>query len=112
MPITLGTKAVDRSAYVIRVNFKDEDSVAVIPNSIKWTLTDEGTVVINSRTCVAIAVPAATVDILLKGDDLKYSDGKTRTLYVSADYDSTLGTAIPLREEVRFYISDLLNIGS
>lgn len=108
MATKLTIKAADKSTYVINLAFEDEDGNAVIPDSIAWTLTDDAGTVINSRTSVAVAVPAASVDIVLSGNDLKYSDGRHRVLTVQAVYDSNLGSDLPLKDEVKFEIADLL----
>jgi len=106
MPTILTTKANDKSTFVINCTFKDEDNLAVIPNVITWTLTDEDGTVINSRTAQSVT-PGASVDIALSGDDLKRSDGAIRILTVEATYNSSLGNNLPLKDQVKFRISDL-----
>ena len=108
MPTTLAIRAFDESTYVVNCSFKDEDAAPVIPNVITWTLTNDAGTVINGRTGVVIAVPAASVDILLSGDDLDYADGPARILVIDGTYDSPLGTDLPIRESVRFLIEDLV----
>lgn len=110
MPTTLTTRAIDKSTYVINCAFTDEAGAAVIPDSITWTLTDDAGTVINSRSAVAVAPPAASIDIVLSGNDLKYSDGAPRVLTINAVYDSTLGSNLPLKDSVRFMVSDLISV--
>jgi hypothetical protein len=110
MPSTLTTLANERSTYVITAAFTDAAGDAVVPNSITWTLTDEAWRVINSRSAVAVAVPAASISIVLSGADLALHDAKDsggRVLTVEAEYDSTEGSGLPLNDEVRFRIAPL-----
>jgi hypothetical protein len=102
--------AIERSTYVVHCAFTDEDGVAVVPDTITWTLTDNIGTVINSRLDVAVAVPAAAIDIVLSGLDLVVS-GSTigRVLTVSSVYTSTLGT-LPCIEACSFGISDLVSL--
>jgi hypothetical protein len=110
MPTTLTTRAIDKSTYVINCAFTDENGAPVIPESISWTLTNDVGTVINSRTSVDIAVPAASVDIVLSGEDLDYTDGAARVLTVNAVYDSSLGSNLPLKDSVRFMVSNLVAV--
>ena len=110
MPTDLTDMAVDQSTFVVACAFTDEDGDAVTPNLIVWSLTDDDGAAINARSDVAVAVPAASIDIVLSGDDLKYSDGPIRVLTVEATYDSTLGTDLPLRDSVRFAVADLVAV--
>ena len=94
--------------------FKDMAGDLVVPDWIKWTLTDKNKTVINSRTDVSIIPPASSVDIVLSGLDLALQTGETnlgeRVLTIKAQYDSTEGTDLPLNGEIYFIIDDLLNI--
>jgi hypothetical protein len=110
MTVELQTKATENSSYVVTVSFEDEDGDAVIPNEITWTLKDEDTgLVVNSRTAVSIATPAASNDILLKGDDLEplTLTSKKLIMTVNATYDSALGTDIPLVGECFIVVETL-----
>lgn len=108
MPITLTKHARERSTYVVDVSFFDENNAAVIPTAIYWTLTDGNAIVVNSRLVVSVT-PAASVSILLSGADLAIGYGlleKTRKLLIEATYNSTLGSGLPLKEEITFEIDD------
>jgi len=86
----------------IKVQFKDDDGVAVVPNAdtIKWTLTDrpanrsETATIINSRENVAVS-SAATIYISLEGNDLALQTSELakpsadRVLTVNYQYNST-----------------------
>ncbi len=112
MPATLTTHAVEKSTYVITVALTDEDGAALTPDSLTWTLTDDQGNVINSRTAVSIAVPAASNDIVLSGADLAVdvAKGTKRKLTLEGVYDSDYGNDLPLKEEVEFEIDDLIAI--
>jgi hypothetical protein len=111
MPVTLSPGATEESTYVIEVSFKDEDSAAVVPNSVSWSLTDDNGTVVNGRDSVAVASPASTITIVLSGDDLVIETfGVNRTLLIEAEYDSTLGSGLPLKDEAKFPIYDLVKV--
>jgi hypothetical protein len=102
MPATLTTRAVERSTYIVTAEFKDASGASVVPNSIAWTLSDEQGRTMNSRSAVAVAVPAASIDIVLSDADLALTgagDKGGRVLTIVADYDSTEGAGLPLHEK-------------
>lgn len=109
MATTLSVEAIEQSTYVITVNFYDEDSLAVVPNEASWTLTDEAGNVINSREDVAIEALAASVDVVLSGDDLAVAGATEagRIFTVAGTYDSSLGSDLPFRDHVRFVVEGL-----
>ena len=112
---TLSDKANEESTYIITCNFVDEDDTAVIPDTLSWTLTDLDGTVINSRSNVSVAVPTASYDIVLYGDDLAMQTGETsqtagRKLTISATYTSDAGTGLPLKDEVIFFIENFTNV--
>jgi len=110
MPSTLDTHAVEESTYIITANFFDEDGVAVIPDAgLKWSLADRDGTVINSREDVVISVPAASVDIVLSGDDLALDDinDNLRILTIEGTYGDD---DYPIKDEVRFYIDNLVKV--
>ncbi len=97
-----------RSTYVATVSFYDEDGVAAIPTAIQWTLKDSDFQVVNGRSNVPVAVPAASINILLYEDDLALNDSdaeyEVRYLIVAATYNSTLGTGLPLVGVLEFKV--------
>lgn len=110
MPTLLSTLAVEESTYVITATFTDEDGTSVVPSSVTWTLTDNRGNVINSRSAVS-ATPAASIDIVLTGDDLAIgTNGTDRVVTIDATYNSDAGTGLKLKEECEFSIHNLLNV--
>jgi len=109
MPTNLVTKAVEQSTYIITASFTDAAGVAVVPNSINWTLTDAGGSIVNGHDDTSIAIPAASVDIVLSGNDLTCPHGRDRSLILllEALYDSTEGSSLPMRDQVRFTVQNL-----
>jgi hypothetical protein len=94
----------------ITASFTDEDGASMIPDSIIWTLTDRDGAVINSRSAVTVT-PAASVTIVLSGDDLAIGDyGSLRALLIEYVYTSSLGSSLPDKHEVTFSISDLVAV--
>lgn len=110
MPTLLTPNATERSTYAVDVAFTDENGDNVTPNSgLTWSLYNRAGTVVNSRSAVSIAA-AGTVTIVLYGEDLDVSDGYERYLLVSGTYASSLGTALPLYEQARFHIDDLVGV--
>ena len=109
---TLSTKALERSTYVLTIAFKDSTGTAVVPDSITWDLTDSSGNVVNSRQTVAVAAPAASIDIVLSDDDLAIPRPGIlgRIVTVEAIYDSTKGQNLPFKDEVVFQILPLVNV--
>ena len=99
MAITLEPNALEDSTYVVTAAFTDEDGIAVVPNTVTWSLKDKSGTVINERTAVD-ETPASSLDIVLSGDDLDPgapdSDVGLILLTVTAPYDSALGAGLPL----------------
>jgi predicted NAD/FAD-dependent oxidoreductase len=111
VPVTLTKHAKEKSTYIITASFTDEEDDSVVPVTIDWTLSTAKGTVVNSRSDVAIAVPAAEVEILLSGDDLQILSDEVnqavRLFTVNATYDSVLGTDLPLKGSIRFIIDNL-----
>lgn len=114
MPISLLTEeATEKSSYVITAVFRDEDNDLVVPNSITWTLSNKGGIVINDRGDVNVETPSSSIDIVLSGDDLALLSGEAgaenveRRLTIEAVYDSERADNLPLRDSVRFYLRNL-----
>jgi hypothetical protein len=111
MPTKLTEKAIERSTYVVLVSFYDTQGTAVTPTAANWTLTDRNGVVINGRSNVDLLDLATEMTIVLKGDDLQVlASGVTRILTVEAYYDSSLGMGLPIKDECRFEVQNLVRI--
>lgn len=110
MPTTLDTRATEKGSFIITASFTDEDGEAITPKTLVWTLMDaEADAVVNSREQVS-ATPAASVDILLQGDDLAILHGQAkelRELVIEITYDGSLGNDIPQKDSVKFYVVNL-----
>ena len=96
--------AIERGSYVVAFSFTDEDGESVIPTAIHWSLYNSKGQVVNGRGSVPVEEPAASIEILLSGDDLDPEDGYTRYLVVEATYNSDLGNNLPLRAEAQIPI--------
>lgn len=96
--------AARRSTYLTEITLVDEEGTTVSANSVTWTLTDAAGNVVNGRENV-VASPAVPIAILLAGDDLDYTgdgDDGLRVLTLTALYDSSLGTNIPIVKRFSF----------
>jgi len=105
------SSAVEGSTYIIKVSFYDSAGDALIPSSITWSLYNSSRRIINSRTAVSIAVPAAENNIVLGTADLTISDSsdKLRIMKINAVYDSTTyGNNLPLKAAVKFTIDEVV----
>lgn len=115
MGTAINTNASEQGTYVITLTFTDETGTSVVPDSITWTLMNRNTgTIINSREDVAVTTPAASVDVVLSGDDLQIltdeNDYGRRVLLVEAIYDSDAGNNLPLKTEAYFQIDDLAGV--
>jgi hypothetical protein len=108
MPVQLTTNGTEEGTYVVTAVFTDEDGSSVIPNNINWWLYDSSRNIVNARSNVSIAVPAASIDVLLQGDDLAIIGTDNRRVFrLEWDYDSSLGTGLPGKSEVEFEVTNL-----
>jgi hypothetical protein len=116
MTTSLGVTVSEESTLAITCSFLDEDGAPVIPKSIVWTLTDIRGQVINNRQQVVVSNLAASVTIVLSGEDLALSDieerqeSVERVFTVEAVYDSTIGMNLPLKDACAFEISNLIAV--
>lgn len=122
MATELTGRATEKSTYIITASFTDEDSNAVTPNSLTWTLSDKNGTVINSREGIDFEVDdgtstpgvlSATVNIILNGNDLQIinnRDIETRRIVLESTYDSSLGNDLPLRGAAEFEVVNLVAI--
>jgi len=113
MATRLSIRATEESTYVVSAAFTDEDGDDLIPTSITWTLTDIDGTVINEREDVEVGTPAATVYIVLTGDDLEVTTGSAnpvRIVTVSAVYNSTYGSGLYLKAAATFEVENLIAV--
>lgn len=103
----------EQSTGVFVCSFEDEDGTAIIPNRVRWTLTTtNGQTVINNREHIDIAAPETSVAITLQGNDLQVLEAEmgqqyaARLLTVEAEYDSDLGSNLPLIDALAFKIKN------
>jgi len=109
---TLTTKAEEGSTYVVRATYYDEDDNAITPDSVTWTLTGGGGVVVNSRENVVIVTPATYNDIVLGASDLKCSSGRdeTRVLMLEYVYDSAAGLNLTGTAQTSFMVQKIQTV--
>lgn len=112
MSSRLTTKAPEKGTYIVTVAFTDESGDAVVPDSMKWRLTDMDGNVINSRSTVAVSIPAASNNIVLSSNDLAVNDptNTRRKLSVYAVVDLDVGNNYPVRDEVEFEIDNFVGV--
>lgn len=83
--------------------------VPLVPNTLRWSLTDDLGQVVNGRRDVPI-LPAASVAITLSGADLSTLepfDNLTRLLTIQGKYSSIDGADLTLAAEYRFGLNRL-----
>ncbi len=110
MPVEVNDKIAEGGPAFIKGIFRDEESVLVVPASLKWTLTDDEGEVVNGRSGVAVAVPATSNTVVISGADTTVSSGRRRRYFLfEGTYVSDVGT-LPLTGEVTFLIDDYRGI--
>ena len=111
MSTNLTVHATEKSTYIITAAFKNELGEAVTPKSITWTLTNTRGVVINDLEDVSVALPAATINIVLTGDDLMIGTyGGKRIITICSVYDSIYGSDLLLKDCGLFDVDNLVAI--
>jgi hypothetical protein len=112
MPTILTDKAIELSTYAVNASFYDENSLAVAPNSLYWTLSDLDGNVINAQSMTAINSVQSSVDIVMSSLDLQISSGslqaqEDRVLTIQGNYNSSLGNELPINDRVKFTVINL-----
>lgn len=110
---SLAVNAKDKSTIGVTATFTDADGSSVVPVSITWTLTDKEGTIINNRDQVVVATPAASIDIVLSGDDLDIGNTLGAgyvVLLVESVINSVLGNGLPYKDQVNVLIDDLVAI--
>jgi len=114
MPTTIETEAIEKSSFLVTAGFTGLDGAAIVPVTIVWSLVEADGTAVNSRDQVAIATPAASIGILLSGDDLAILDGKGyEERYVVLEWtfdDATYGDNLPGKDQVKFNVVNLRKV--
>ena len=110
----LQKQAIEKSTYVVNVAFMNELGQPVTPVSASWSLRDNKGNVINNREIVNITSPEVSEDILLTGNDLTLQPDEhergERVLTIEATYNSSMGNILPMKEEFRFFVTNLIGV--
>jgi len=124
-PIEILTLAAsEKGTYAITgIQFLDEDDEIVTPiaTTVKWCLTTKAGVVINNKQNITI-ISAASMNIVLSGDDLAVSGAPDKTFIangvetkqyqrhvaIQGAINSTLGEALPVTKEFIFFIENIV----
>lgn len=112
MPVTITSpRATEEGTYILDFAFYDENDALVVPTAMAWTLTDVNGDAINGRTAVDINPLVSSGSIVLSGDDLALPAGSSseskRYVTFVGTYTSSLGTDLPLTDDVEFVIDPL-----
>lgn len=101
----------EKGTFLATVSLTDETGASATPSAATWTLTNTAGTVINSRSAVSLT-PAASMKIVLSGDDLAVTDSGDLVRYITLEftYTSTNGSGLKAREVVRFTIENLLAV--
>ena len=112
-----GDYAVENSSYLIELTAYDELNQEVVPKTGTWSLTDTSGTAINARTDIVISPLAATMHVLLTGDDLALSaafagTSELRVFIFEGTYDSAYGVDNPLKDQLIFPVVNLAKISA
>lgn len=97
---------------VVLAEILDEDEASVVPDNVRYCLTDENGNVINSLSAVSV-VTAATVAVVLTGADLPFTGNEGETekdiyLKIAAEYTSaTYGSGLTAINESTITVTNL-----
>jgi len=110
-----GNFAVENSSYLIELTAYDELGQEVVPKTGTWSLTDTDGETINERANIVISPLAATMHVLLTGDDLALSaafagTSELRVFIFEGTYDSIYGADNPLKDQLVFPVVNLAKI--
>jgi uncharacterized repeat protein (TIGR02543 family) len=98
------------STKTVEVSFFDETDVAMVPDTVTWSLYNGPGVLVHAHEDVP-ATPGATVRIVLSGLDHEVTMAQeTRRLIVKATYTSTDGAGLPLVAELGYPVTDVAGI--
>lgn len=105
------TPFFEKGTAVFALSFFDENSLAIAPNSIYYTLTDVKGSAINSIENMGYSSPAASIYLVLSSNDLMISSGfelaqERRHLLLSANYNSSIGSNLSLRHLIKFDVTN------
>lgn len=114
MPVTSTVEAMEQSTFGVTVSaFTDTEGTAVTPATFSWTLIRKSTGdIVNDREDVS-ETPAASIRVVLAGDDLqRYTgDDGLRQLVMQWTYDSDDGSGMVGREVLTFFVRDVQSVG-
>ena len=104
--------AKEGSSFGIKIDFEDEDGVALAPTTLTWSLVDSDNAIVNSKEDVSISTPTASEVIVLSGGDLVAVENEEGThthlwLIIKGTYTSDLGTDLPFQDQVRFSVEPI-----
>jgi hypothetical protein len=106
------TTVNEEGTLKVDITFTDEEDTTHELNtltSVNWQLSDMSGNVINERSFANGLITSSPV--MLTGDDLAIgSDGIYRTFALKIVYDSTNGTDLNSKEEIKFEITDLISV--
>lgn len=80
MKTRLPTKARERTSYVVRAFFTDEEGRPIKPDSLNWSLVDSNGGTVNRRERIEIPKPSCAENIVLAADDLTLGRGRSREM--------------------------------
>ncbi len=107
--ITTTADAAEEGTYILTAVFTDDAGASVIPDTDPaWSLYDADGDLVRSSTETA----AASIDIVLSGDDLAIVPNKSakRKVLITTTYTSDAGAGLPLTTQATFDITDLVGL--
>jgi len=100
---SLSVEVLAGGTIIVSASFEDENSDAVTPNTLTYTLLNEYEEVINSIEDESIT-PDTTVSVTLSGDDVPAGNNY---FIVEGTYDSSAGSDLPLKGYATYSVTRL-----
>ena len=114
--IEISKHAKELSSYTVRFKYFDENSDAMTPNSVYYSLLAPGlgaVTYVNSVHNIGVDTPSSLNDVTFTNSDLAIFDAESflaevdRKVQVSGNYDSDKGTGLTFAEEATFPLDNL-----
>lgn len=118
MPTHINSPVAEGNTAVFHLLCWDQNSLAVAPNSLYWTLHDGAGLVINSRENIGINSLQSSMDLAIDSSDTTmqadkaWSTKERRYITFTGNYNSDIGNNRIITGQLSFDIYRFVKVGS